>query len=118
MVVAEGIESSHWIGVVGKPFVTGNMTLNRPGLAAVERFIEAEQVVVALGAHEPFGLPDQVIGVGWIHSNVRLTVVVYQLRYVHDVLSLVRPEVFAGIRATVARGLPGVTVGRAQIASV
>src|SRR5712692_969954 len=46
VVVAEGVESSHGVGVVRESFVAGNMTLHRPGLAAVERFVETLQVVV------------------------------------------------------------------------
>src|SRR5438132_279180 len=97
VVVAEGVESTHRVRIVGETFVTGNMTLHRPSFAAVERFVKALQVVVALGTNEPFGLPDQMIGVGGIDSKVRLAVVVYKERLVHDVLSRVRSEIFASI---------------------
>src|SRR5260370_13140828 len=78
VIVTESVKSSHWVSVIGKAFVAGNMTLYWPGLAAVERLVETLQVVVALGAHEPFGLPNEVLGVGGIDSKVRLTVVVYE----------------------------------------
>src|SRR5260370_16050813 len=75
-------------------------------------------MVVALGAHEPFGLPDQVIWVGGVHAKIRLAMVVYRLRLVHDVLRGVRPLIFACIRPAVAGGLARVTVRRAQTASI
>src|SRR5882762_5479690 len=118
MVVSECVESSDRISVVGEPLVTGNMTLHRPALAAVERFIEAYQVVIPLGAHEPFGLPDQVVRVGGVHSKVRLAVVVHEEWTVPDVLCAIRPEIFTRICAPVAGGLPGVTVRRPQVAGV
>src|SRR5713101_5121771 len=101
MVVSECVESADRIGVVGESLVTGNMTLHRPGLAAVERFIETQQVVISLGAHKPFGLPDQVIGVAGVYSKVRLAVVVHKEWTVPDVLRAIGPEIFAGICAAV-----------------
>ena len=78
MVVAECVECPHRIRVIGEAFVAGNMTLYGPGFAPVERFVETLQVVVAFGANEPFGLPDQMIRVGGIDSKVRLAMVVYK----------------------------------------
>src|SRR6266446_4009925 len=75
-------------------------------------------MVVAFGADEPFGLPDQMVGVRGVHADIRLAVVVYQFGLIDDVLRGVWSKVFASIRGSVARRLPGVAVYRAQIACV
>src|SRR5690348_1782931 len=80
VVVAEGVERPDGVGVVGPPFVSRDMTLYRPRRATIERFVEAGQVVVALGADEPFGRADQMQRIRRIDTNVRLGVVPDQLR--------------------------------------
>ena len=54
------VKSANGIGVVGPTFITRHMALHRPCLAAIEGFIEAEQMAVSLSADGPFGLPDQM----------------------------------------------------------
>src|SRR5205085_1494067 len=97
--------------------VARDMALHRPGLAAVERLVEAEQVVVALGADDPLALADQMARVGRIDTEVRLGVILdaHRVRRGH-VLRRVRAEVLAGVRGPVARrhAAVEVAVGRGQ----
>src|SRR5437016_3759651 len=96
------------------------MALHRPGLAAIERLVEAENVVVALGTGKPFARGDDVIGVVWIDSEVRLRVIVDEHRVGRGVavgaVDLVRigpggTGVFAG-GGTRARRHAGIAVSR------
>src|SRR5712692_1974944 len=48
VVVAVAIERADRVGVVGPTLIAGNMALRGPGLAAIERFVKTEQVVVPL----------------------------------------------------------------------
>ena len=53
VIVAECVEGADRIGVVGKALIARNVAHRRPGLAAIEGLVEAEQVVIALGAGKP-----------------------------------------------------------------
>src|SRR5207237_10512098 len=98
------------------------MALHRPGLAAIERLVEAENVVVALGTDKPRARGDDVIGVVWIDSEVRLRVIVDEHRVGRGVAvgaaNLVRigpgrTGVFAR-GGTWARGHAGIAVRRSR----
>ena len=109
--VAVLIECADRVRVVGPTLISRNVSLNRPGLSSVRRFEEAEKVVVTLGAHEPFGLPDDVIRVGRVYTDVGFRVVFDELGFrgriarVASSLGGVRGAtsgVFAGVRAGAA----------------
>ena len=53
VIVAEAVEGAHRVGVIGPAFVSRDVTLHGPRRTAVEGLVEAEQVVVALGADDP-----------------------------------------------------------------
>jgi hypothetical protein len=69
---ATAIERADRIGVVRPALVARNVPLHRPGLTAVERLVEAEEMVVALGADDPLALADQVARVVRVDPDVRL----------------------------------------------
>src|SRR5207245_7784529 len=93
---------------------------DRPGLAPVEGLVEAQDVVVALRAHDPLGRSDQVLRVRGVDPDVRFGVVFDQFGVrcgipgVASDLGGIRttgPRVLAG-RGAGARGFTAVPVGR------
>src|SRR5258708_19275545 len=68
VVISEAVECANRIGIVGPALIARDMTLDRPGLAAIERLVEAEQMVVALRTDNPLGVADQVFGIGRINA--------------------------------------------------
>jgi hypothetical protein len=70
VVVPVGVEGPDRVGVVGEALIARHMPHRRPGLPAIPRLVKAVQVVVAFGAGEPLGRPDEVLGIGWIDSDV------------------------------------------------
>ncbi len=75
IVVAETVEGSDWVGVVGPALVTRYVTLDRPRFSPVQGFVEAQDVVIALRAGEPLGRANQVIRVGGVDLDVGFRVV-------------------------------------------
>ena len=118
--VAPRVERPDRVRVVGPSLVAGDVALHRPGRAAVERLIEAEQVVVALAIDHPFALADQVAGIVGVDPKVRLGVVLHPQRRVGDVLGRVRTQVLAGRRRAGAcrAAAVEVAVGRGQTVDV
>src|SRR5581483_8627303 len=93
VVVAEAVERPDRVGVVRPSFVAGYVSLHGPRLSAVERLVEAEQVVVALRAHDPLGRADQMPWIRGIDSDVGLGVILHELRRTRRI-----PRVAAGLR--------------------
>ena len=103
--VAPPVERADWVGVVRPSLVAGHVPLGRPGRPAVPGFVEAEEVVVALGAHEPFRLSDEVAGIRRVDADVRFGVVLHEHRLrggvagVAPLLGGIRARVLEGVRA-------------------
>src|SRR6202043_35802 len=100
-----------------------DVSLDRPGLAAIPGLVEAEKMVVAFGANDPLAGADQVFRVGGIDPDVRLRMILDQHRRRGDEAG-VAPRL-AGIRPQrLARGTPRaggharVSVVRAKVAEV
>ena len=72
VVVPIAVEGSNRVGVVGPAFIARDVSLDRPGLAAIKGLVEPQQVIVPFGADEPLGGANQVVGIGRIDSDVRL----------------------------------------------
>jgi len=108
IVVPEAIESPNRVGVIGPAFIAWDMPPDRPFLAAIEGLVESQQVVVTLGADEPLGGADQVLGVGGIDPDVGLRVIFDQHRRgcriagVAADLGRIGTEVFTSGASTVA----------------
>src|SRR6266404_7917104 len=73
--VAPRVERADRIRVVGPAFVTWDVTVDRPRLAAVERLVEPEQVVVALAVDEPFALGDEMLRIRGVDADVGLRMI-------------------------------------------
>src|SRR5215212_7720748 len=73
--VAPWIEGADRVGVVSPALVARHMSLDWPGSAAVERLVEAKQVIVALAADDPLTLTDQVVWVVRVDPQIRLRVI-------------------------------------------
>src|SRR5258708_18706347 len=124
--VAVRVECPDRVGVVSRALVAGYVYLHFPGLAAVERLEETEQVVVALGADRPLRAADEVLGVRGVDADIGLGVVLHQHRLRRRVACIAAglgrvgrgAGVLAGRRGRAARARPGVAVGRAQIAEI
>ena len=120
VVVAPVVESAHRVGVVGEALVTGHMPHGRPGLAAVPRLVETQQVVVAFGAREPLARADDVVRVRGVDPDVRLRMVGHQHRRRRRIarsarrLRSVGADLLACGRAG-ARQLAGVAVVRSVV---
>ena len=80
VVVAVAVEGSDRVRVVGPALIARDVTLDGPVGAAIERLIEAEHVVVALGADEPLGRADQMARIGRVDPDVGFRVVLDQHR--------------------------------------
>ena len=106
VVVAEAVEGADGVGVVGPAFVPRHMTLHGPRLAAVERLVEAKEVVVALGAHDPLGRADQMLRIRRIDADVGFGVILHQLRRARGI-----PRVAAGL-CRIGRRFARVLAGR------
>src|SRR2546429_1022153 len=76
VVISIGVKGADRVGVVAEPLVAGDVTLDRPGLAAVPGLIEAKYVVIALGTGNPLARTDDVVGILGIDTEVRLRMVV------------------------------------------
>src|SRR5260370_33018208 len=72
VVVTEAVEGADRVGVICPSLVAWDVPLDTPGLAPVERLVEAENVVVAFRAAEPLGGADQVKRVCHIDADIRL----------------------------------------------
>src|SRR6202030_4513133 len=58
VIVAKGVESPDGIRIVRPALVAGDVSLDRPGLAAIPGLVEAEKMVVAFGANDPLAGAD------------------------------------------------------------
>src|SRR5216684_6234124 len=76
IIVAEPIEGSDWVCIVGPTLVTRYVTLDGPRFSPVPGLVEAENVVITLRAGKPFGRPNHVPRVGRVDLNVGFRVVV------------------------------------------
>ena len=104
--VSPRVEGTDGIRVVRPALVTRDVSLHGPRGSAVPRLVEAEQVVVTLGADEPLALPDQMRRIGRVDANVGLGVVLHQQRRVRDVLGREAARLLAGRRARARRFAP------------
>src|SRR5439155_23815515 len=104
VVVAVRVERTDRVGVVSPPFVARDVPHHGPRDASVPGFVEAEQVVVALGSGEPLARTDDVVRIGGVDADIGLRLIGHEhwargrcgteLRRV-----LLASDVFAGGRA-------------------
>ena len=116
VVVAEAVERADGVRVVRPSFIPRHVPLHGPRLAAVEGFVEAEQVVVPLRAHDPLGRADQMPRIRRIDADVGLRVILHELRRTRRIAG-----VAAGlrrIRRSCARVLAGGRPGTRRHAAV
>ena len=101
--VAPRVERADRIRVVGPAFVARDVTLDRPRLAAVERLVEPEQVVVALAVDEPFALGNEMLRIGRVDADVGFRMILDAHRRIAHVLGRVRPQFLTGRRRPATR---------------
>ena len=109
VIVAEAVERADRVGVVGPTLVPRHVTLHRPRRATIERLVEAGQVVVTLGADEPLDRADQMQRISRVDTNVRLGMVLDQLRRSRGIA-----RVAPSLRRVRPRGARVLTRGRAR----
>src|SRR5260221_6732088 len=121
IVVPKAIEGPHRVGIISPALVARDVPLNAPGLAAVKGLVEAQQVIVALGTHNPLGGADQVVGVGGIDPDVGLRMVLDQhggggrIARVATGLGGIGTKVLTGVGSTIADRFTAVTIVKAVI---
>src|SRR5713226_3310587 len=116
IVVAEAVEGSDGVSVVGPALVTRYVPLHRPCFSAVPGLVEAQHVVIALRTGEPLGRANHVPRIGRVNLDVGFRVVVDQHGgrcrepSVASLLSGIRPLILTRGGRAVARRLTRVPV--------